>query len=303
MLENIPAIAIKDMQQFKGVYGVRVDEMVRAFVDDEVAMITGVVEKNKDPEEDSKIRVNGGAVYKQNKLVGFMNEDMIRMLLWRRGELRETMLTTQVQPKSKMYSGDVGIMMLRGNSRIKSKIVDGKPHFTIYFKGVAKIIENNTNLDMGDERNLEKTAEKFTQKFEKLMDELLHAAKNEWHVDILDLGKELHIHHTKYWQEHKAEWDELFPSVEVDYKFELTISRTGRMKIFATLLIREDHDENQPSAVVLDDRDHGARNDIVDDNDQQFASRAAGRLDLGCRRRVHRCAHRDHLDSARAALS
>jgi spore germination protein KC len=234
MLEYIPAFSIKKMLEEGNSLATPLGEFMSTLASDEKATITGAI-RVVEGETGKFFRIDHAAVYRENKLAGFLNEEQMKMLLWLRGKITGTLLATQFVPRMEKYKGTIGVLFLGGDVKKEVTIENGKPHVTLRFKAKTKIMENETMVDLSKNENLRRVEEKFAEDIKNTLKEILELAQNEWNVDIFDFAEEIHIQHPEYWKRTKEQWSELFPTVPVTFDVELTIERIGRTQAPAHL--------------------------------------------------------------------
>ena len=167
MLENIPMIAVKKMQMTEGVYSVNIEDLVSAFIDDEVALITGVIKSDRAAGDDRKFRIQGGAVYKENKLIGYLDEGETRMLCGRKGTSNNRCFPSGSNRKP---ASTAAPSVLRCSTALPTWIRNCSQQTVLYDPSercAAKLLENNTDLDMEKEESLKIVSRKFTEQAEE----------------------------------------------------------------------------------------------------------------------------------------
>ncbi|MCZ8512789.1 Ger(x)C family spore germination protein [Paenibacillus filicis] len=230
MLEAIPAIALKKMQLTGLGLSVKMDEFLDELSSSGRSPVTGALKAYNSKSEDGVLNIDEVAVYQENKLVGFLTPNEKKILIWRRGKLERSKMTAQVEPKVKGFKGTVGIEIMKAKADLRTKINNGMPEVTIVFKAKAKVLENDTRLDLSKGKNLKLVQSKFAGEIEGLIKSTLKHAQKQLKADIFGIGEELHIQHASYWKQNKDQWKDIYPGVPVTVQIDVKIQRTGRIQ-------------------------------------------------------------------------
>lgn len=227
-LEAIPAIALKKMQLTGLGLSVKMDEFLDAQSSFGRSAVTGALKAFTSKSGEGEFNVDEAAVYQENKLVGFLSPNQKKILIWRRGKLKHSKISAQVEPKVKGFKGTVGVDILQAKANLRSKMNNGMPEVTIVFKAKVRVIENDTKLDLSKGENLKHVESKLTGEIEEQIQSTLHRAQKELKADIFGFGDEIHMNHPSYWKQNKDQWNDIYPGVPVTVKIDLKIQRIGR---------------------------------------------------------------------------
>ncbi|MEW9697549.1 Ger(x)C family spore germination protein [Paenibacillus sp. SI8] len=227
-LEAIPAIALKKMQLNGLGLSVKMDEFMDVQSSSGRSAVTGALKAFTSKSGEGEFNLDEAAVYQENKLVGFLTPDEKKILIWRRGKLKRSKLTAQVEPQVKGFKGTVGVEVLQSKANLLTKINNGMPEMTIVFKAKVRVFENDTKLDLSKVENLKHVESKVMGEIEEQIQSTLHRAQKELKADIFGFGDEIHIKYASYWKQNKDQWKDIYPGVPVTVKIDLKIQRIGR---------------------------------------------------------------------------
>jgi len=186
----------------------------------------GEKEKGELLREDIQIRprVTGAAVFKADRLVGWLNKPETRGLLWVQGKTKSGILVIKLPGQS---GGLVGLEMIRANSRVTPEIKDGKPRIRVQVRAEAAI---------GDVRGMVEPLKNqdVILKMERRMatvirNEILAALDKARALksDFFGFGASIHRGLPREWSRLRERWDEEFSSLAVDIEVKATIRRSG----------------------------------------------------------------------------
>jgi spore germination protein KC len=167
--------------------------------------------------------ISGTAVFKKDKMVGHINDELTRGVLWLRDEIKQAMIT--VKPEE--AEGFISMKLLRGNTRLIPKIENGKWKITLMVETEDDIVQNGTNLRLMNPkftRMLEKEVETDIQ---NRVQEALDQVQINMKADILGFADAFHRKYPGKWRKEKERWDEIFPEVEVNFDIKAKVRRPG----------------------------------------------------------------------------
>lgn len=182
------------------------------------------VEANK-----TEIKDAGAAVFKKDKMVGWIDEIQTNYAKWVSNTVLGGTLTVESpdDPKSQV------------SLEIKSLKTDVKPvvngeqiTFDISTKGIFHIAEINHPHDKRAEeqdfiREVERIAEK---KAEKQMREVIEYVQGEYGADVFFFHKAMQRYAPDTWDKVEKDWDNIFPKVKTNIKVNIKIEQVGLIK-------------------------------------------------------------------------
>ncbi|MDQ0920817.1 Ger(x)C family spore germination protein [Paenibacillus sp. V4I5] len=228
LLEAIPAIALKKMQLTGLGLSIKMDEFLDAQSSPGRSPVTGALKAYYSKNEEGVFNVDEAAVYQENRLVGFLTPNEKKILIWRRGKLKLSKITAQVEPKVKGYKGTVGIDILQSKASLLTKMNNGMPEVTMVFKAKARVMENDTKLDLSKGENFKLVESKLKNEIEAQVKSTLNHVQKRLKADIFGFGEEIHIKHASYWKQNKDQWKDIYPGVPVTIKIDVKVQRIGR---------------------------------------------------------------------------
>lgn len=228
LLEQIPAIGIKNIQLSDVTLSIKIDEFLDAIASNGKSSVTGAIRVVNKEIGQPTFTIDKAAVYQANKLVGFLSQQELDILRWWEGDTERAKLSTQMEPEDKEYKGTISIEVLRVKKKLRTSVKNEVPEVSVEFKATARIIQNDTRLDMSKANNLKRIETKFSNDIKKVLTETLSLVQQEWEADILGFGDEIHIEHPDVWKKIKNQWADIYPKVPVNFKVNIPIERTGR---------------------------------------------------------------------------
>lgn len=164
------------------------------------------------PDSEPKIKVTGSAVIKGGKLVGELDEELTRGLMWALGEVGGGSVTAKCR-----CGHDCSVFINRASGKITGRLVDGRPEITIEVKmdGTADVMQ--CSEDLTEPGALEFLNEQQSLLIEGEIRRALDRAK-EMNADIFGFGAAVHANYRGDWKPIEKDWDSLFQQAEVNIK-------------------------------------------------------------------------------------
>lgn len=186
----------------------------------------GVVKfKEGDKEEEIKnMELEGTAVFKGDKLVGWLEKYETIGLLYIKNEVHSIVIGIKDPLNEK---NRVVIDQLRSNGKIDIKIENGKPEVHIIIKGEGTIGEQHGNNNLLTEKLLKELEKEVENTIKQDITKTVDIAQKNFESDILGFGEKLHKKHLEYWREIESDWPEMFPETPVKISVEFKIKRSG----------------------------------------------------------------------------
>ncbi|MFC5703684.1 Ger(x)C family spore germination protein [Cohnella faecalis] len=177
--------------------------------------------QNIDPA--ARLVFSGLAVFRRDKLVGWLNEEESRGY-----NIIMNNLYSTAGPVTCPNGGNVIVEILRSHTKMTGKMVGDKPVIDLTFTAEANVGEIACDIDITDPqslRQLEKTAAKLTV---KALDETIDSVKQKYNTDIFGFGDAIHRYHPRQWKKVKDKWaNEMFQRTEVRFHIHFYIRRTS----------------------------------------------------------------------------
>ncbi|MFC6600927.1 Ger(x)C family spore germination protein [Ectobacillus funiculus] len=143
--------------------------------------------------------ISGTAVFRQDKLVGWIDERDTRGVLWFRNEVERSNITVTV-PKEK-GGGKIGTQLLTGKTKVKPILEQGKVKMKVNVHAEVELFENGSSLDLGNPKVLQYVQNLLEMDVKKRMQSALYKAQKQFHSDIFGFGNSLYRTYPKLWKE------------------------------------------------------------------------------------------------------
>lgn len=185
---------------------------------------------NKDEESlGTGLMLSGSAVFKKDKLVGFLNDKETRGLQWLKGKVKLGSIIIETPKENK-----VSLHVLQSKSTLKPSIAGGKVAVQVNIKESSNLFQIDKSMSEGMDFN---TDPEVLDRLSKEQDKVIHdevnlavnAAQEKLHADIFDFGNLLYRKLPHEWVNMKNDWDETFPYVHINVTVSSEIKQTGEI--------------------------------------------------------------------------
>lgn len=259
-IEEVPANYILQLIENKKFNGKTVDvdilQFIKYYYEEGLQSVVGVIEKrekapiNKEDvgkeKKEYELSVEGAAVFKYEKLVGYLDGIETRGFNFLNGDIeggviqfpipsKEVDKSSTSTPKaegsaisSRNISNEVIIIeVIRSKTQKDIEIKNGKILFKVDVKIKGMVDEVVGDIDISDEEILRKVEEACSLEVKNNMEKVIKKAQNELKVDIFEFASLFHRKYPKEWHKIKKDWNNIFPETEINVAVETNIIRTG----------------------------------------------------------------------------
>ncbi|WP_100405796.1 Ger(x)C family spore germination protein [Bacillus solitudinis] len=215
-------VGINVLNYYKQTLGDGVDPVIGVLIYEEI---------KTEPFE--SVRLSGGAVFKEDKLVGFINEVETRGYNWVRGEgpvFRGALSLPSLFEKDKFIT----ILLKEVTSQIKSEVNGEEISFTIKVEQEARITEQQATGELKTRKALIEYLKQVEEQTKKVIEQdiklVIDKAQSEFKSDVFGFGQVLNRDHPTVWNKVKDDWAGTFSNVPYTVDVTVNITSTGLMK-------------------------------------------------------------------------
>ncbi|MBO1511251.1 Ger(x)C family spore germination protein [Metabacillus bambusae] len=166
------------------------------------------------------------AVFKGEKLIGWLNESESKAVNYVLGNVKSTIGEVPC-PEEK---GKVAIEVIRTRTDLKAKVENGSPKGTIEIKVEGNVGDVQCKkLDLSKTKTIDDLEKKSNKEVKKLIESSIKTVQEEFKVDVFGFGEAIHRSNPDYWKKVKKEWDEKFADMPVEVKADVQIRRIGKI--------------------------------------------------------------------------
>lgn len=191
------------------------------------AVVPGIeiyTKKDVEGEENKLIRSSGSAIFKDYKLQAWIDENETRGMMWVLGQVENGVIEVENLLNN---NTTISLEIIRSKSKIKPHIKDGQISITVEIEeegniGAAPI----PSSDLSDPENIKKIEERKEKAIKKEVEHIVKKSQ-DLNTDIFGFGREIYRKYPQMWKNIEKEWDEIFPTLEVNVIVDAKIRRSG----------------------------------------------------------------------------
>jgi spore germination protein KC len=174
------------------------------------------------------VKVGGTAVFKGNRMAGWLNERESRGLLWVKGQVNGGVITVPCFPEQTPgQNKSVSMEILRNKSRIQPEFIDGELSVIVKIDVVATVQEVLCMVELEQPAFIESIEEALAGAIQTEVEAALAKAQHEYQSDIFGFGEVVHRKYPAIWKELKPDWAEIYRNLPVYLEIDARIRRTG----------------------------------------------------------------------------
>ncbi|MEB1809349.1 MAG: Ger(x)C family spore germination protein [Bacillaceae bacterium] len=221
-------------EEWGGEPKVRLTDFIRAITTNGRHPVTAAMTIDGDPNKGQNIGhiknvrpepivvVDGIAVFHNDKLVGFLNNEDTRNFLWTQDEIKFTTLSVPCGENKFL-----GIRIKNSSTKIKTSYKDNKPHITVDLLLESVLQSSQCTDDLTSIETYEKYQEFIDNYIGEQIKSTIKKVQQTYGIDIFGFGNTFHRQHPKKFKEFKGRWDDEFVKADIDVATSVYIRRAG----------------------------------------------------------------------------
>lgn len=178
--------------------------------------------------KDKQVKINGLAIFHQDRFIGYWDEYTIKGIRLGRGNIKSSVFTHNCPD----HPGHTLVFELfRHNTILTSHVEDGKIYFTlnVAIRGNLSEATCQQYSDTSDGNFLEEVELMFAEEIKKNISHSFNLAKREG-IDPLNLRTYLKAYKPTTWAQIEERWDEIYPDIPLDILVRVSIQNVGEHK-------------------------------------------------------------------------
>lgn len=180
-------------------------------------------ENIKKTSTDASIVLANISVFKDNKLLGYLNKDESIVYNFVRDNIKTTLIRNE-------YDNGEYVVNEIIDAKTKMKADIEKNKITISINGKASISEANYSNDLSKAKNIEKINDDLNNNIEKMVKENIYNIINKYNSDIFGFGQLYYKTDPKYFDKIRDKWySDYFSNIDIDVKSKITIFEKGNL--------------------------------------------------------------------------
>lgn len=171
-----------------------------------------------------QLEVSGVGVFKEDRLIGWLDAHQTRGLLWLKGEPMQGVV---VIPSPGEPDKEVSVIIRRGKTRVTPEYDGGTARFEVRIHMEGDVAEQQSKEDLARPEMIKVLEGEVAAEIKQRAADTLEKAQSEYGVDIFGFGDAFHRKNKQAWRQLKYRWDEEFALAEVNITVEAHIREIG----------------------------------------------------------------------------
>lgn len=171
------------------------------------------------------IALSGAAVMKKEKLVGFLDEEEAKHILFVKNQIKGGVLPELKSGKASHSS--ISLEIFENKTKITPICSDGKISINVDIKTSVGVDEHDTKKSYIDQKSISMLKREAEKSLENNIKNTISKVQGKYGVDIFGFGNEIRIKMPSLWKSVANDWDRLFRNLNVDVKASIDIRNTG----------------------------------------------------------------------------
>ncbi|SHE34088.1 spore germination protein KC [Caldanaerobius fijiensis DSM 17918] len=168
-------------------------------------------------------RIEGTAVFKKDKLIGYMNKTETRGMQWIKGKVKAGDIIIPSPDK-----GKITLEIIRSSSNVRPIIKNNRLIMQINVNEEGNIREMTGKLDpMKNPKIIDQLEKLQDEAIKREIEIALNTAQKKYKADIFEFGNKIHKSYPKIWEKIEKKWDVIFPYLDVEIKVNSHLRRIG----------------------------------------------------------------------------
>lgn len=176
-------------------------------------------------EPNSLLKFHGIGVFKDDKLIGWLNEQESKGYNYIIGNVQSTVGRIKCP-----NGGELVVEVKKSESEIIPHMKNGQPEIEIKLNSTVNVAEVKCEVDLKDPKTIVQLESALEEQQKNILIASVKAAQEKFNSDIFGFGNMIHKSYPKQWKKLKSTWaDEQFKKLPVTYSVKGIINTTGTL--------------------------------------------------------------------------
>lgn len=180
--------------------------------------------QDKTSQPQKQVIISGLGVFKEDKLIGWLDANETRGLLWLKGEPMKGEITV---PSPEEPAKKISIRIRQKKTKVVPEYDRESLRFDVEVKVEGDIVEQQSRENLAAPEKIKALEKGMAKEIEKRITVALEKAQDEYGVDIFGFGEAFHRKYKKDWRELQDRWDEEFAQAKVNINVEAHVREMG----------------------------------------------------------------------------
>ncbi|GAB6179230.1 Ger(x)C family spore germination protein [Desulfotomaculum defluvii] len=173
-------------------------------------------------ESKKRVKLAGTAVFNKDKMVGSLNYQETRGLLWVINKVKGGILEVTYQSKANKAS----IEIIEASSQIKPEFLDNQLFITINTNVTGNLGEQMFIADLPKDKSWPVLEQKMAAEIQEEITASLDKAR-DLNTDVFGFGEAVHKKYPAIWKSLEKDWHEIWPSLDIRISVQANLQENG----------------------------------------------------------------------------
>lgn len=164
----------------------------------------------------------GMAVFKKDRLIGFIDEEDTFALCFVLDEVKGGVLVVDAGKREKM-----ALEIMNSTTDIKPSYENGEPSVKVKVNMKAALIDHSSERNFNDKKGREVLVKMSEEQLKNKIEGIIRKVQEDFGSDIFGFGDSFYRDLPKVWKEIEKEWDDIFKNLKVTVEPEIKLTHTG----------------------------------------------------------------------------
>lgn len=171
------------------------------------------------------LELKGTAMFKADKLVGFLDEKESQSFLFIINHFRRGVLIESINDNNQVQN--ITIEVLRSTTRIKPEYSQGRVVMNIDISPIVKIAEVETQEDYIGIKGREKLKQIAEESLKLSIEKVIKKVQSDYDADIFGFGRIIKADMPSTWRSIESKWDNIFRTLVVNINVNIDIKNSS----------------------------------------------------------------------------
>lgn len=176
-------------------------------------------------EGDLTQHIQGIAIFKSDKLIGFLEDNEAKYALFVSDEINGGILPERIE-KDETFT-DISLEIFKSKTKITPEYEDGQLKMKVEIKSEVSIAEVGGTLDFMTEKGKATLIEDSQKALKKNIENVVKKVQEEYGSDIFGFGSKVNKNLPKIWEDFENDWEDNFKDLDVEVTVQLEVNNSA----------------------------------------------------------------------------
>lgn len=172
---------------------------------------------------DAKLKLSGTAVFKKDKLIGWLGDKQTRDLNFILDQINEGLIITSEGGQD----DNLSLEILGSNTKLEPVVQNGSVVMKVTVHVTAALGERESDKEVPGSEIIQKAEDHAEKTLKKGITDLISQTQREYNSDIFGFGDKIYRSEPKEWEKLGPRWEKAFPKLRCETEVQVKITNTA----------------------------------------------------------------------------